>query len=138
MQFAHLEVELKLRSKSQNSLTISFFFSHPLQGVCYPAVHGIWRFWAPPLERSRLATIAFCGTYAGIVLGLPISAILTEHFSWEAMFYFYGEFWISINHFVKNSILYKESCKEIKLNYKFSRGQSSSIKITQLKFRGQK
>uniref|UniRef100_A0A8D8VEL3 Vesicular glutamate transporter 2.1 n=2 Tax=Cacopsylla melanoneura TaxID=428564 RepID=A0A8D8VEL3_9HEMI len=61
-----------------------------VEGVCYPAVHGIWRFWAPPLERSRLATIAFCGTYAGIVLGLPISAILTEHFSWEAMFYFYG------------------------------------------------
>lgn len=33
-----------------------------LQGVTYPACHGIWRHWAPPMERSRLATLAFCGT----------------------------------------------------------------------------
>lgn len=32
-----------------------------LQGVTYPACHGIWSKWAPPLERSRLATISFCG-----------------------------------------------------------------------------
>lgn len=32
-----------------------------LQGVSYPACHGIWAKWAPPLERSRLATTAFCG-----------------------------------------------------------------------------
>ncbi|NXU34689.1 VGLU1 protein, partial [Drymodes brunneopygia] len=32
------------------------------QGVTYPACHGIWSKWAPPLERSRLATTAFCGT----------------------------------------------------------------------------
>lgn len=31
------------------------------QGVSYPACHGIWAKWAPPLERSRLATTAFCG-----------------------------------------------------------------------------
>ena len=32
------------------------------KGVTYPACHGIWRHWAPPLERSKLATISFCGT----------------------------------------------------------------------------
>lgn len=32
-----------------------------LQGVTYPACHGIWSKWAPPLERSRLATTSFCG-----------------------------------------------------------------------------
>ena len=32
-----------------------------LQGVTYPAAHGIWRWWAPPLERSTLATISFTG-----------------------------------------------------------------------------
>lgn len=32
-----------------------------MQGVTYPACHGIWSKWAPPLERSRLATISFCG-----------------------------------------------------------------------------
>ncbi|XP_064813920.1 vesicular glutamate transporter 2.1-like, partial [Oncorhynchus masou masou] len=34
-------------------------------GVTYPACHGIWSKWAPPLERSRLATTSFCGSYAG-------------------------------------------------------------------------
>uniref|UniRef100_A0A8C9T9M0 Solute carrier family 17 member 7 n=1 Tax=Scleropages formosus TaxID=113540 RepID=A0A8C9T9M0_SCLFO len=32
-----------------------------VEGVSYPACHGIWAKWAPPLERSRLATTAFCG-----------------------------------------------------------------------------
>jgi ACS family sodium-dependent inorganic phosphate cotransporter-like MFS transporter 6/7/8 len=61
-----------------------------IQGVTYPACHGIWRHWAPPLERSRLATIAFCGSYAGAVLGLPLSGILTEFVGWQTSFYFYG------------------------------------------------
>ncbi|XP_046388397.1 vesicular glutamate transporter 1 isoform X2 [Ischnura elegans] len=61
-----------------------------VEGVTYPACHGIWRFWAPPLERSRLATLAFCGSYAGVVLGMPLSGILTGGISWQAPFYFYG------------------------------------------------
>lgn len=59
------------------------------KGVTYPACHGIWRFWAPPLERSRLATIAFSGSYAGVVIGLPMSAVLSN-ISWQAPFYFYS------------------------------------------------
>ena len=35
-----------------------------LQGVTYPACHGMWAKWAPPLERSRLATTSFCGKWA--------------------------------------------------------------------------
>lgn len=64
----------------------------------YPACHGIWRFWAPPQERSRLATIAFCGSYAGIVIGMPISGYLAQYISWQAPFYFYtvcGIIWYS-------------------------------------------
>ncbi|XP_063822542.1 vesicular glutamate transporter 1 [Ostrinia nubilalis] len=63
-----------------------------VEGVTYPSCHGIWRNWAPPLERSRLATLAFCGTYAGIVVGMPLSGLLTDYISWEAPFYFYGVF----------------------------------------------
>lgn len=33
------------------------------QGVTYPACHGLWAKWAPPLERSRLATTSFCGKF---------------------------------------------------------------------------
>lgn len=66
------------------------------QGVVYPACHGVWRFWAPPAERSRLATIAFSGSYAGIVIGMPVSGFLAQYLSWQAPFYFYsvlGIFW---------------------------------------------
>ena len=61
-----------------------------VEGVAYPACHGIWRYWAPPLERSRLATLAFCGTYAGIFFGLPLSGFLISTISWQSTFYFYG------------------------------------------------
>lgn len=61
-----------------------------VEGVTYPACHGIWRHWAPPMERSRLATLAFCGSYAGAVVGLPMSGFLTEVLGWETCFYFYG------------------------------------------------
>lgn len=60
-----------------------------VEGVIYPACHGIWRFWAPPLERSRLATLAFSGTYAGIVVGMPLSATLS-YIGYGASFIFYS------------------------------------------------
>ncbi|XP_022250533.1 vesicular glutamate transporter 1-like isoform X2 [Limulus polyphemus] len=63
-----------------------------VEGVTYPACHGIWRHWSPPLERSRLATLAFCGSYAGAVIGMPLSGILTDYIGWQACFYFYGVF----------------------------------------------
>ncbi|KAF0766328.1 vesicular glutamate transporter 1-like [Aphis craccivora] len=65
-------------------------FQGLVEGVTYPACHGIWRHWAPPLERSRLATIALCGSYAGVVVGMPLSGTLIDWFSWEAPFYVYG------------------------------------------------
>ncbi|CAH8473098.1 unnamed protein product [Schistosoma bovis] len=61
-----------------------------VEGTSYPACHGIWRYWAPPLERSRLATIAFCGSYAGAVLGLSLSGLLAQQMGWQSPFYFYG------------------------------------------------
>eukprot|EP00096_Caligus_rogercresseyi_P006352 TRINITY_DN22728_c0_g1_i1.p1 TRINITY_DN22728_c0_g1~~TRINITY_DN22728_c0_g1_i1.p1 ORF type:complete len:635 (+),score=156.44 TRINITY_DN22728_c0_g1_i1:201-2105(+) len=61
-----------------------------VEGVTYPSCHGIWRWWAPPLERSRLATLAFCGSYGGAVLGMPISGYLADGVGYYAPFYFYG------------------------------------------------
>uniref|UniRef100_A0A1I8AYS9 MFS domain-containing protein n=1 Tax=Meloidogyne hapla TaxID=6305 RepID=A0A1I8AYS9_MELHA len=61
-----------------------------VQGLAYPAMHGVWRYWAPPLERSKLATTAFTGSYAGAVFGLPISAWLVSYTHWSAPFYIYG------------------------------------------------
>ncbi|KAG9509659.1 Vesicular glutamate transporter 1, partial [Fragariocoptes setiger] len=91
-------------------------------GVTYPACHGIWRYWAPPMERSRLATLAFCGSYAGAVVGLPMSGVLTSHFGWQAPFYFYGAaglvwylfwLWLSYEKPSKHPTITREECDYI-------------------------
>uniref|UniRef100_A0A671UW01 Solute carrier family 17 member 6 n=1 Tax=Sparus aurata TaxID=8175 RepID=A0A671UW01_SPAAU len=65
-----------------------------VEGVTYPACHGIWSKWAPPLERSRLATISFCGSYAGAVIAMPLAGILVQYTGWSSVFYVYGCFGI--------------------------------------------
>lgn len=59
-------------------------------GISFPSVHGLWRYWAPPSERSRLATISFTGIYAGAIVGFPLSTYLINSVSWESSFYVYG------------------------------------------------
>ncbi|XP_071809541.1 vesicular glutamate transporter 1-like isoform X2 [Asterias amurensis] len=61
-----------------------------IEGVEYPACHGMWSKWAPPLERSMLATIAFSGSYAGAVFGMPVAGLLTEYAGWPVVFYVFG------------------------------------------------
>ncbi|KAM3654260.1 LOW QUALITY PROTEIN: vesicular glutamate transporter 1 [Ammospiza maritima maritima] len=63
-----------------------------VEGVTYPACHGIWSKWAPPLERSRLATTAFCGSYAGAVVAMPLAGVLVQYTGWSSVFYVYGSF----------------------------------------------
>lgn len=48
--------------RSSVSLVSSF-----CQGVTYPACHGMWSKWAPPLERSRLVTTSFCGKRVSVI-----------------------------------------------------------------------
>ena len=61
-----------------------------VEGVTYPACHGILGLWAPPLERSSLTTLAFSGSYSGVVLGMLVSGNLAEQMGWFAPFYLYG------------------------------------------------
>jgi len=53
-----INLKITLNQFRDDNCVLSLLF---LQGVTYPACHGIWRHWAPPIERSRLATLAFCG-----------------------------------------------------------------------------
>ncbi|VDM29964.1 unnamed protein product [Toxocara canis] len=53
-------------------------------------MHGVWRHWAPPMERSKLATTTFTGGYLGVMIGLPLSAYLVSFIDWSTPFYFYG------------------------------------------------
>ncbi|CAJ0941046.1 unnamed protein product, partial [Mesorhabditis belari] len=59
-------------------------------GVTYPAMHGVWRHWAPPMDRSRLATTTLTGAYFGVMVGLPLTTYLILHYSWSTPFYFFG------------------------------------------------
>ncbi|KAG5846183.1 hypothetical protein ANANG_G00147100 [Anguilla anguilla] len=52
----------------------------------------MWSKWAPPLERSRLATTSFCGSYAGAVIAMPLAGILVQYVGWSSVFYIYGVF----------------------------------------------
>ncbi|XP_049792910.1 vesicular glutamate transporter 1-like isoform X1 [Schistocerca nitens] len=60
------------------------------EGVTYPSIHAVWARWAPPLERSRLATIAFSGSYFGTVIAMPAAGVLADHVGWPSIFYVFG------------------------------------------------
>ena len=38
----------------------------------------------------KVNKICFSGSYAGAVVGMPMSGFLTQAIGWEACFYFYG------------------------------------------------
>lgn len=61
------------------------------EGVTYPSIHAVWSKWAPPLEKTKLATLAFSGSYVGTVISLPISGALAESSAgWPSIFYVFG------------------------------------------------
>ncbi|XP_044011880.1 sialin-like [Aphidius gifuensis] len=62
------------------------------EGVTFPSVASIWANWAPPLERSKLSTLAFSGSSAGAVFAMPVSGLIAERLGWSAVFYIYGFF----------------------------------------------
>lgn len=75
-----------------NAYSSHYFFNPIVQGMLYPCCHGIIAKWAPPLERSRLATLALAGSYAGAVVGPALSGVLTEYVHWATSFYVFGLF----------------------------------------------
>lgn len=60
------------------------------EGFVYPANHAVWTKWAPPLERTKLATIAASGSYIGTVIAMPLSGVLSEQLGWPSVFYVFG------------------------------------------------
>ncbi|KAK7471778.1 hypothetical protein BaRGS_00035600 [Batillaria attramentaria] len=61
------------------------------EGVTYPAIHAIWAKWAPPQEKTKLATFAFSGAYFGTVISMTVSGALAESSSgWPSIFYVFG------------------------------------------------
>ncbi|XP_056636501.1 uncharacterized protein LOC130445018 [Diorhabda sublineata] len=60
------------------------------EGVTVPAIQAVWAVWAPPLERSRLVTFSYSGTFVGTVFAMPVCSLLASLLGWESIFYFFG------------------------------------------------
>lgn len=58
--------------------------------MTYPCIHAIWANWAPPLERSKLATLAFSGSFVGTVFAMPVSGLMAQYWGWASIFYVFG------------------------------------------------
>ena len=54
-------------------------------------MHALWSRWAPPLERSKLVTAAYSGSYFGTVISMALSGLLAEEFGWSSIFYVSGK-----------------------------------------------
>ncbi|XP_023245429.1 sialin isoform X2 [Copidosoma floridanum] len=59
-------------------------------GISFPAVHVMVAKWAPPNERSVLASIAYAGTAIGTVIFLLGSGIIAKNLGWQWVFYIEG------------------------------------------------
>lgn len=95
------------------SLVILRIFEGVCEGVTYPSIHAMWANWAPPLEKTKLATIAFSGSYFGTVISLPVSAALARTpLGWPSIFYVWGS--VAILWFVAWSLIAKEAPVEHK------------------------
>ncbi|XP_052871679.1 sialin-like, partial [Anopheles cruzii] len=62
------------------------------EGVTFPCIHAIWSKWAPPSERSRMASITFSGVFTGTVASMLLSGVLADTVGWESVFYILGGF----------------------------------------------
>lgn len=60
------------------------------EGVTYPCIHSVWSQWAPPSERSRMASLAFSGSFVGTVVAMPVTGIIADALGWPAIFYITG------------------------------------------------
>ncbi|CAG5125167.1 unnamed protein product, partial [Candidula unifasciata] len=64
-------------------------------GVTFPCVHALLGQWAPPFERSKMASVTFAGPLVGNIVTFSISGVLCEYGfdnGWGSIFYLSGIF----------------------------------------------
>ncbi|XP_076653556.1 major facilitator superfamily transporter 3 [Halictus rubicundus] len=59
-------------------------------GVTFPAMHVMIAKWAPPNERSVLASIVYAGTALGTVISILLTGLLAANLNWVWIFYIEG------------------------------------------------
>ena len=50
-------------TRNTSLLLLLLFFHKSFKGATFPAMHALWGKWAPPQERSLLASISYAGKY---------------------------------------------------------------------------
>ncbi|KAK6174796.1 hypothetical protein SNE40_013375 [Patella caerulea] len=59
-------------------------------GLMFPAMHSMWGKWAPPLERSRLTSFCYAGSFIGNIITFAASGLLCDYGfdnGWGSIFY---------------------------------------------------
>ncbi|KAL6426666.1 hypothetical protein ACFW04_009210 [Cataglyphis niger] len=59
-------------------------------GVSFPAMHVMIAKWAPPNERSVIASIVYAGTALGTVISILLTGLLAANVGWDSIFYVEG------------------------------------------------
>lgn len=59
-------------------------------GLTFPAFFSLLRYWAPPLERTRMFTAGYAGLHFGSLLSFQVFSMFETLFSSTAGLYFYG------------------------------------------------
>ncbi|XP_018006986.1 sialin isoform X2 [Hyalella azteca] len=59
-------------------------------GVTLPAMHVLIAKWAPPSERSKIASTVYAGMTLGTLVTMPFSGLLAATINWESIFYVQG------------------------------------------------
>ncbi|CAB3999987.1 sialin-like [Paramuricea clavata] len=65
------------------------------EGVTFPAMHAMWSYWAPPLERTKLVPATYSGSQIGTIIAYPLSGWLCANGfagGWPSVFYVFGKF----------------------------------------------
>ncbi|XP_065897728.1 sialin-like [Dysidea avara] len=60
------------------------------EGVTFPAWNAMFGKWAPPLERTGMATIVLAGSIIGNIIAFPLSGVLCDTMGWPWVFYCFG------------------------------------------------
>lgn len=62
------------------------------EGMTFPALSTLLAAWAPPLERSKLASLCFAGVQLGMVIASALGGIIIQFVpgGWPNVFYIFG------------------------------------------------
>ncbi|XP_064482528.1 vesicular glutamate transporter 2.1-like [Ornithodoros turicata] len=66
------------------------FLQGVADGVTFPAFLGLLRYWAPPMERTRMFTVGYAGLHFGSLLSYQVFTLFRRVLSSTAGLYFYG------------------------------------------------